>query len=442
MKKIGKFSIFLGILFGAFASFSFSSKKFFNEVLADSVTNYPRNGASGEVLYVNGASTYFNTGEADLAIYCYNNSGSAWSDKVSYRCFGDMLRVMLPYKDGQAQTWSSYIVCRYNPNKNPSSDGFEGVYNKTDDISFGSMLYAQNVVNITGYDNGKMNYVFSTSDYYGIRGENHIYLDLSSFTDWEADNAKFAVYFAYPNSKNETRWSQANSSGGYYSSFMWKVNGQTNDHLYEAIVPNIYGNSNQNLWNMVIAARFNKDASEPNWDAKYNQTQNLSFNSSNHNANMIKITGWNSGELDVTNSISRQTRLEFFGRYFLDTVACSGSGASDSTTSEMWNAVKNEYVNHISTLFQGDIWLAEGGGESLLSQAITRYDYIIFFKQYTHEDFINRQTSANVTQYSSQYVYRSDKKKNYTALIIVISLVSISILGSVIVLKRKHLIKK
>ena len=116
MKKIGKFSIFLGILFGAFASFSFSSKKFFNEVLADSVTNYPRNGASGEVLYVNGASTYFNTGEADLAIYCYNNSGSAWSDKVSYRCFGDMLRVMLPYKDGQAQTWSSYIVCRYNPN--------------------------------------------------------------------------------------------------------------------------------------------------------------------------------------------------------------------------------------------------------------------------------------------------------------------------------------
>lgn len=439
MEKVRKIRVILCILLGTFVSFSFVCKKYSKQVLADETTNYPRNGESGNLLYVNGSSTYFNSGQADLAIYCYNNSGSAWSDKVSYRCFGDMLRVMIPYKDGQRQTWSHYIVCRYDPSKDPSTDGFGGVFNQTDDIPFSSMLYAQNVVNITGYDNGKMNYAFSNSNYFGIKAENHIYLDLSSFTDWEADNAKFAIYFAYPSNTNESRWSQANSSGGYYSSFLWKVNGQTNDHLYEGIVPKVSSNT---LWNMVIAARFNKDASEPNWDAKYNQTQNLSFNSSNHNANMIRINGWDSGELDATNSISKATRLEFFGRYFLDTVTCSGSGASDSTTSAMWNAVKNEYVNHISTPFQGDIWLAEGGGESLLSQAITRYDYIIFFKQYDHEDFINRQTSANVTQYSSQYVYRSEKKKDYTVLIVIISVVSLSILGSVIVLKRKHIIKK
>ena len=438
MKKLSKISIFLSVICGAFALFSFGSKRSNAQVLADQTTNYPRGGGSGQVLYVNGSGTYFNSDQADLAVYCYNNSGSAWSDKVSYRCFGDMLRVMLPYKNGQAQTWSHYIVCRYNPNMDPASNGFDGVYNQTDDIPFSSMQYGHNTVNITGYNGNKLNYQFSSNNYYGVRGENHVYLDLSSFTNWEEAGAKFAIYFAYPNSTNESRWSQSNSSGGYYSSFMWKVNGQDNDHLYEGIVPNIYQGNSYNLWNMVIAVRFNPEASQPDWNYKYNQTQNLSFNSSNHNANMIRITDWDYGELDATNSISSATRLEFFGRYFLNTVTCSGTGASDATTSEMWNNVKNEYINHISRPFQGDIWLAESGGDSLLSQAITRYDYIVFYKQYDHEDFINRLESENVTQYSSLQPFISDKRDHNSILLVVVMLVSLSSMGLIIVLKHKH----
>ena len=375
-------------------------------------------------------------------MYATKTSHKLNGKSTEISCFNDMLRVMLPYKDGASQTWSHYIVCRYNPNMNPSTDGFNGVYNQTEDISFGSMLYAQNVVNITGYGEGnKLNYAFSTADYYGIKADNHIYLDLSSFTGWESDNAKFAIYFAYPHALNEVRWSQSNSSGGYYSSFLWKVNGQDNDHLYEGIVPNING-QNVFIWNMVIAVRFNASASEPGWNNVYNQTQNLSFNSSNHTANLLRITDWNTGELDATNSISRATRLEFFGKYFLDTVSCSGNGNSDATTSDMWNAVENEYKNHISTSFQGDIWLAESGGDSLLSQAITRYDYIVFYKQYSHEDFINRIASENVTQYSKLTFYRSNKKNHNTLLIVVVVITSLSAIGLLIVLRRKHLIKK
>ena len=59
---------------------------------------FPR-GGSGTVLYVNGNSKYFNTGEAKLAICCFSGSEYAWSDAVDYRVYNDILRVMIPYKD-------------------------------------------------------------------------------------------------------------------------------------------------------------------------------------------------------------------------------------------------------------------------------------------------------------------------------------------------------
>ena len=430
-------SVFVGLA-GVAPIFRNASSK---SVAADESTNYPRNGESGNILYVNGSSTYFNTGEADLAVYYFNSeSDNAWSDKVSYRCFGDILRVMIPYKDGVRKTWAKYIVCRYNPAMDPASNGWDGVYNKTEDISCSSMMYAQNTVNITGYSDGKMTYSFSSNNYYGVQSYNHMYLDLSGFTSWENGNAKFAIYFAYPNSNNESRWSLSNSSGGYYSSFCWKVNGQTNNHLYECIVP-AYSN-NSCLWNLVIAVRFDPVQGEPGWYNAWNQTQNLSFNSGNHNANMIRINDWDNGQLDTVNIISRQTRVEFFGRYFLDTVSCSGNGNSDSTTSSMWEAVKNEYVYHLTTDEQGDVWTCAGDEEgSLVAQAMARYDYIIFFKEYNHEDFINRQDSSNKTEYSSikSVILSNNSNFEYSWLVImIIALGSITcVLGLVVIKKRK-----
>ena len=72
---------------------------------------------------------------------------------------------------------------------------------------------------------------------------------------------------------------------------------------------------------------------------------------------------------------------------------------------------------------------------SLLSQAITSYDYIVFYKQYAHEDFINRQDSATITQYSyNQTLYSPTKKDKNTLLIVVIVVSSLSLIAILVVL--------
>ena len=403
MKKVTRFALLFTLLFGAGSAMTLINTDPV-ETEAAGLTPYPGAGYSGTVLFVTGSSTYFNTGEADLAVYFYNSSGNAWSDRVTYRVYGDTLRVMLPYLHGNSTRWSGMKVCRYNPGLEPSSSGFDGVYNSTDDILLSSFLYGHNTVHITGYDGGKLTYVLGNNQYYGIKSEEHMYLDLSGFTAWEQENAKFAIYFAFPSSTNETRWSLANSSDGYYPSFCWKVEGQDNDHLYECIVPS---NSKEDgrLWNMVIAVRLDPAAVSPNWDQAWNQTQNLSFNSGNEKANMIRVSDWGKGELDAENVISKDARIGFYGQYFLDTVKCSGTGDSDATTAQMWNDVNVAYTNHLASLYQGDIWLTDPDEEgAAIAKAMARYDYIVLFKKYSHDDFINRAASPNKTQYSSASV--------------------------------------
>lgn len=440
MKK-AKIALFISSFFIAFAGFSSLLNNVKSQpALADETDLYPRSGTSGTLMYVNGQGTYFKDNEAKLAICCWNSGGSAWSEFYTYRCFGDMIRVMIPYKNGQSQTWSNFKICRYNPSMNPQTDGDSGVYNETDTISFGSLMYAQNTFLITGYNNSKLTYSVTTSKYYGIKAENHMYLDLSGFTEWEDLNAKFAIWFSAPNSNNESRWSLGNSEGGYYSSFCWKVNGQDNDHLYECIVPNIYSGDSRNLWNMVIAVRFNPEASEPNWDYKWNQTQNLSFNSSNHNANMIRISGWTDGYLDADNVISNESRLDFYGRYFNANVVCSDDGNSDATTSTMWSTVKNEYKNHLSRFAQGDVWKTIGNEDgNEIAKAMARYDYIVFYKQYNHEDFINRKDSPNLTQYSvSKLNNESGDIVSLIAIVVGVSLLSVTLVVVISIKKSKN----
>lgn len=408
-------------------------------VKADSEPTYGRSASSGTVIYVGGGS-FFNTGEADLAIYCFNSeSDNAWSDRVSYRCYGSLLRVMVPYQNGNSKTWAKLIVCRYNPNKNPQSDGWDGVYNQTNDIGFGEFLYAQNTINITGYgQDGKLTYSLNANDYYGIRGERHMYLDLSGFQHWEEADAKFAIYFAYPNSTNESRWSQIYENGSYHASFCWKVEGQDNDHLYECIVPNIYSGGDPNIWNLVIAVRFDPNEATPSFDSYWNKTQDISFNSSNHTANMLHINDWGEGQLDTINIISDESRVGFYGNYFLNTVTCSGTGASDATTSTQWTSAKIAY-NHLSRKLQGTVWTTTADEEgTLIQQAMARYDYIVLFRQYSHEDFINRAESPNKTVYSNSVnlVNNSITSSDYMTVISIIAIIMSASVITLIVLKK------
>lgn len=401
----------------------------------------PRGGYSGSIFYVNGNNTYFKAGEADLAVYFFNSeSDNAWGDKVSYRCFSDVLRVMIAYKDGQAKQWSNLIITRYNPNMNPATDGWNGVIDQTNDIKFSSLLYYQNTFTITGKNDGKLQYGVYSSKYYGVPAEQHMYLDLSAFPNWEEGNAKFAIYFGCPNSTNESNWSQS-YYGGYHAAFCWKVEGQDNPHLYECVVPFIGQPGSGTIWNLVIAVRINPEAVMPNWDQKWNQTQDLSYSSLNSNANMIRITDWNQGLLDTENIISKEDRLGFYGQYFLDTVSCSGTGLTDSTTLAQWQAVKDQYMN-MSRTYQGDIWTTQSDEDgSLIAKAMARYDYIVLFKQYNHEDFINRAESPNKTVFPTElmgFVANSKTPNTMMYIILVVALLIPTITIPVIIILKKR----
>lgn len=441
-KKLIAFTFIASMLFGAFA---FVSTKPVQNVEADSINPYPKNGRSGDLLFVNGQGTYFRSGEADCAICCIDsNNNYAWSESCTYRAGGDNIRVMIPYLNGQAHTWTKFKICRYNPGLDPQISGDYGVYNETEFIEFSSFIGQQNLITINGYGEGNRityNEMKSYISYFGVRSDYHIYLDLSGFTDWENDDAKFAVYFAYADKNNEKGWGQSYYNGNYYTSFCWKVNGQDNDHLYECVVPS-YGGAT--VWNMVIAARIDKNAENPNWDQKYNQTQDLIYDGNNQIANIIHINGWDSGYLDSANPITRQSRLDFYGNYFLNSVACSGTGASDVTTAEMWNKVQYEYEHQLSRTFQGEVWktYAKEDG-TLIQQAMARYDYIVFYKQYQHEDFINRAESPNKTEYSEAYNINNfiEDNSNTYLIVIIVSVVSVLSLTALIILKKRKYTK-
>ena len=444
MKKITGLLFLSALTFGLLGAASLSQSKPAEQVSADSTSTYPRTGSSGTVMFVNGSGN-FKKGEADLAIYCFNStSDNAWSDRSDYRVSGDTIRIVIP---GQGKTWSKYIICRYNPNKTPAIDEWGGVYNQSDDLLFSDFLYDQNTITVTGISNNKLtiNPVKGATTYYGIKAtDNHMYLDLSGFQGWEDGNAKFALYFGCPSSGNGSGWSQAywQPEDFYYSSFCWKVLGQGNDHLYECIIPS----NNGVLWNLVIAVRFNPNVETPYWPDNsegiiWNRTGNLTFDSTNHTANMIHINDWNGGYIDADNIISRDSRLNFYGQYFLDTVSCSGTGESDATTEEQWNKVKYEYQVHTSKTYEGEIWkmVADKDG-SVIAQALARYDYIVLHKHYDHPDFINRAESPNATTYSSSaYMFDSSIDDQNSMIWIIVAILGVTSLATVslLILKKK-----
>lgn len=437
MRLIQKIFLVGTLLFGAgSAAAVLNAPKDTQVVEAAQEYTHPKNGYSGTVLYVSGAG-FFPKDQCNVAICCWNNTEYAWSEASNYCCYGNLLRTVLPYKDGVSKTWTKVKICRYELNKDPRVYEDSCVIASTDPIDLTSMLYNQNTITITGIDGNHLyvSNMYNANYYYGIKSEEHIYLDLSSFKTWENDGAKFAFYFSNPISNTGEGWGLANTSGDYYSSFCWKVNGQDNEHLYECIVPKLYNNTT--IWNLVIAVRMSSTANTPSWDAKWNQSQDLHFDSSNHNANMIRVTNWGTAELDATNSISKVTRMSFFGQYFLDTVKCSGNGDSDATTNDMWNTLKYEYETHLADDYQGDFWTAEADEEgTLLEQAAARYDYIVFYKQYAHEDFVNRAESPNK---SSRYLdaYNAEFDSMPSILIVVIS-ISIASVALILLIKAKH----
>lgn len=123
---------------------------------------------------------------------------------------------------------------------------------------------------------------WENADYYAGRESNiknnfpygEIYLDLTEFTGWEGDNAKFGFYF-FDNNNNKA-----------FSDFAVSVPLQ--DHIYIASYELNFTPTN------MIGIRLNSSCTTPSWDDKWNQTQNLDF----YQYGVIGVTGSDYGWSD------------------------------------------------------------------------------------------------------------------------------------------------
>ena len=422
MKKITSF-LFIATLFSCGLTFAVQKTKKVEVAEAATVSpNYPSGGAPGSVVFIE-AGSYFN--DYDAVLYCWNTTTNAFSAKSNYKVPGtNRIAVFLP----SGGTWNKFIVCRYYKDKDPLFDGWSGVEKQSPDYGFSeTFIYGKNTISLnSNFEIASA--VYNGYTHYGAGSNERMYLDLSSFTDWENENAKFALYFANP----------MLSSGDAWSSMMTKVEGSENDHLYECTVPGVNA-----VWNLVIPVRFDPQVQVPGWwnSGVWTQTNDIYFNDTNHNNNVLTISDWESGSVK-SETITRNQRVEMYGQHFLDTVACSGNGDSDVTTSEQWESVKTQYQN-MHTDYQGDVWttIANKDNEaSKVAQAMARYDYILFYKKYNHEDFINRGGSAYQTQYAASPIsVLNNAENNSTSLMIaIIASVSLISVSTLIVVKKSR----
>ena len=96
-------------------------------------------------------------------------------------------------------------------------------------------------------------------------------LYLTPNANWKSDGARFAAYFF-------------NGSGNAWAS-MTKVAGQTD--LYEVAAPS-------GTWDKVIFCRMNPSATANNWNNKWNQTGDLTYDG-NKNHYKINSGSWDKG---------------------------------------------------------------------------------------------------------------------------------------------------
>ena len=151
-----------------------------------------------------------------------------------------------------------------------------------------------------------LNNIWENIDYYvglesnvfnGVIGET--YLDITQCSDWENDNAKFAFYYYNAAEETENGWSD----------FAVEMKGQ--DNIYLASYELEFTPTN------VIAVRLNKDATVPDMEKKWNQTQNLTY----YPSGAVEITGWeqndsNSSPLAITKGLGEEVLLDNYKRNF------------------------------------------------------------------------------------------------------------------------------
>ena len=426
------------------------------EVVSAAATDTSFSWSSGEVLYINGQQSGGKSVYMDgvgTAVYFFDSSDdknvNAWSEIVTHRVFtnstDEYIPIIVPKFGGKSKTWDRLVVTRQKTTTGTPS--FDNSWNQTENIE-PSWVGAKNVIklnNWSGGANGNMGWSPETYTHYGLKSGNHVYLDLSSYTDWTEDYAKFSVYFFNSDRFDGDAWASIydGNHSNLSNSFVWKVEGKNDDYFYEGIVPQL--NGIDVIWNGVIATRHNPSDTSPNFD--WGQSNNFYFNSSNQNLNVLGVQGYNE-DLDVTTSTTDNDRAIFYGTYFLSKTgeACVQNGSTNvATLNEKWTDCCNEYKMHCSDMVEWLIWNSTTGSTNDLTKAMERYDYINFKKSsysLTKGDFVTRSTSGNSNKYGiSRLVipFMIENSSNQLITVIASTIVIALIVGGYFMLRKKRI---
>lgn len=137
------------------------------------------------------------------------------------------------------------------------------------------------------------------------------------------------------------------------------------------------------------------------WDNKWSQTTDITAGYGFNPFLVTYLKNYQTGGNEDWLVGDDEATANIYGALFLNNVTCSGSGSITSSSSA-WTTVSNVYSG-LSTLVQYILWegTAASSGD-YYKQALNRYDYIVFYKQYSgYTDFINRSTSSGKMSYAA-----------------------------------------
>ncbi|MEE1125623.1 MAG: starch-binding protein [Acutalibacteraceae bacterium] len=227
----------------------------------DDPTDPPTNPPVGNnTVYLNDAAIH--SGTERYAIYVWKSeSDNKWVDMTS--AGANLYQANVP--DG----YTNITFCRMNGGT--SDNSWTNVWNQTADLTFSS---TQNLYTATGWGSenkfngnwgsvGPIDPIDPTNPVDPPVGNNTVYLNDSAI---HVGNERYAIYVWKSDSDN--KWISMTSAGG---------------NLYQANVPDGYTN--------IIFCRMNGGTSDNAWTNVWNQTPDLTFNSSQ---NLYTATGWGS----------------------------------------------------------------------------------------------------------------------------------------------------
>lgn len=163
---------------------------------------------------------------------------------------------------------------------------------------------------------------------------------------------------------------------------------------------------------------------------------NLRFNSSNAGAERFGF--YNSGTVNVSlYKLVESNAASDYADLFLETVVCDGQG---NITSNDWDALATSF----SDLSGADkAQFIEGTASetgSNIQQCLARYDYIVGkYGSTTYADFMSRNPTFAARQVQ---IYSSADNNTAITVVIIVSLVSVTSLGVLIILKKRKTISK